>query len=196
MSSYSTAPPSHSVARPLTDAFVDLYFMNYITAMATDAVPYLQRNPKYSTEICTCNGGLAIKNTLPSLSSFTRTLMMAFKLPRVVIIASAVYLGRWRLQHPGASGSNPSAPHRLVLTSMIIAVKHLYDNPPPNARWVKFLHKSGIHYFDVEHINSMETEMLYDLGWNILMSPADVRRVSEPVLFVLGGELLNYAQQC
>ncbi|VTT80776.1 unnamed protein product [Fusarium fujikuroi] len=169
MSSYSTVPPCHSVARPLTDAFVDLYFMNYITAMAADAVP---------------------------LSSFIRTLVMAFKLPRVVMVASAVYLGRWRLQHPGASGSTPSASYRLVLTSMIIAVKHLYDNPPPNARWVRFLHKNGIHHFNPEHINSMEMEMLHDLGWDIGMSPADVRRVSEPVLFVLGSELLNYAQQC
>ncbi|CZR36196.1 uncharacterized protein FPRO_03544 [Fusarium proliferatum ET1] len=196
MSSYSTVPPCHSVARPLTDAFVDLYFMNYITAMAADAVPYLHRHPKYSTETCSCNGALSIKNTLPSLSSFIRTLVMAFKLPRVVMVASAVYLGRWRLQHPGAFGSTPSASYRLVLTSMIIAVKHLYDNPPPNARWVRFLHKNGIHHFNLEHINSMEMEMLHDLGWDIGMSPADVRRVSEPVLFVLGSELLNYAQQC
>ncbi|KAF5688097.1 cyclin [Fusarium circinatum] len=196
MSSYSTVPQCRSVGRPLTDAFVDLYFMNYITTIAADAVPYLHQSPQYSAKTCSFIAKGPTTDSLPTLSSFIRTLVIAFKLPRVVMITSAVYLGRWRFRHPGASGTNPSAPYCLVLTSMIIAVKQLYDNPPPNARWVRFLQKSGIHYFTLEQINSMEIEMLYDLSWNVQMSSADVRRVSEPVLFVLGDELLDYAQQC
>ncbi|PNP85979.1 hypothetical protein FNYG_01035 [Fusarium nygamai] len=195
MSSYSTVPQCRGVGRPLTDAFVDLYFMNYITTIAADAVPYLHQSPDFSAKTCSFIAKGPVTDTLPSLSSFVRTLVIRFKLPRVVMIASAVYLGRWRLRYPGASGPSPSASYCLVLASMIIAVKHLYDDPPPNARWMRFLQKSGIHCFTLEDINSMEIEMLYDLRWNVQMSSADVRRVSEPVLFVLGGELLNYAQQ-
>ncbi|EWG41611.1 hypothetical protein FVEG_15319 [Fusarium verticillioides 7600] len=195
MSSYSTVSECRSVGRPLTDAFADLYFINYITTIAADAVPYLHQSPEYSANTCSFTAKGPVADTLPSLSSFVRTLVIAFKLPRVVMIASAIYLGRWRLRHPGAYGPDPSAPYCLVLASMIIAVKHLYDDPPPNARWVRFLKKSGIHYFTVESVNAMEIEMLYDLTWNVNMSSADVHRVSEPVLFVLGSELLNYAQQ-
>ena len=191
MASNATISRCQGVGRQLTDTFVDSYFMNYIVALAARAVPYIQ-----TSQYCSNSHNMLIptRNPLPTLDLFVRILVLELRLPRVVLIASAVYLGRWGLRYPGASGIISSASHRLVLTSMVIAVKHLYDDPPSNTRWVRYLQKINIHYFTIKHINCMEREMLSDLRWEVQISPADVRKVSEPVLFVLGKELLDFAQ--
>lgn len=196
MSHHQTNTSSLNQGRQLTETFIDVYFMNYIEALAAtsgqDEQPYLE-SPVFTDFEKTLP---LLSSDLPSLKSFIHTLKVTFQLPRVILIAASVYLGRWRHRHPATPGLYPCAAHRLVLTSVILAAKHLYDHPPRNTDWLRILKERHIHHFSLDLLNSMEMEMLLDIGWNIAIYPADVLRVAEPVLFILEEDLRNFALEC
>ncbi|KAI0221101.1 hypothetical protein L0F63_003752 [Massospora cicadina] len=110
-----------------------------------------------------CEG--APTDGLPQLSEFIYRVIRRTNSSLTTLFVALIYLIRLKQKHPACKGTH-SSPHRLLLASMIIAYKYLYDNCYHNRSWAQV--SQGL--FKLEEINKMEVELLFFLGFQLHVS--------------------------
>ncbi|KAJ1973198.1 hypothetical protein H4R35_004243 [Dimargaris xerosporica] len=103
--------------------------------------------------------------SLPSLSSFIRSVVHRTQTPTTAIITALIYLCRLKQRHPSCKGS-PGAGHRLILAALITATKSLYDDAYHNRSWVTV--SQGL--FSLAEVNQMEMEFLVFLNFRLCVT--------------------------
>lgn len=81
------------------------------------------------------------------------------------IVTAFLFLDRLKKLHPRCKGSAGSA-YRLLLASIMLAAKYLYDDTFDNTAWATV--SSGM--FTLEQVNHMEMEMLYFLNFGLFVT--------------------------
>ncbi|KAJ9062210.1 hypothetical protein DSO57_1013077 [Entomophthora muscae] len=102
---------------------------------------------------------------LPQLSEFIYRVIRRTNSSLTTLFVALIYLIRLKQKHPACKGTH-SSPHRLLLASIIIAYKYLYDNCYHNRSWAQV--SQGL--FKLEEINKMEVELLFFLGFQLYVS--------------------------
>ncbi|ORX96770.1 cyclin-like protein, partial [Basidiobolus meristosporus CBS 931.73] len=100
--------------------------------------------------------------TLPRLSDFMLKVIRRTNTSHSTLLIALMYLIRLKQRHPGCKGTYGSA-HRLLLASIIVASKYLYDDAYYNKTWA--LVSNGM--FTIKEINQMEFELLYFLNFRL-----------------------------
>ena len=99
------------------------------------------------------------------ISTLLSNIIKRTKIPIIVLITALLFLQRLKDFFPSCKGNRNSC-LRLVMVSVILASKTLYDDAFDNKSWASV--SGGL--FNVSTINQMEREMLFYLGYKLYVS--------------------------
>jgi len=129
---------------------------------------------------------------IPPLEKFISLVIERTQIGVTVLISSLVYLDRLKTKLPGILYEPIDTPHRIFLGCLILAAKFILDGPPKNRVWAEHCFRnfnSSVTEANIEHfgfsiaeINFKERELLFSLGWDLLISPDDLYQTLEPLL--------------
>lgn len=103
------------------------------------------------------------KKPLPPLESFLKQLVLCSNVNSGALMATLVYLHRFKSRFSKNALGSSSTRHRLLLSCLVISVKYHCDMCPSNALWSYYT--NGL--FSAEDINVMERQLLRTLNWKM-----------------------------
>lgn len=111
---------------------------------------------------------------IPDLVDFIAHALYRTRLAESIVYSSLLLLTRLKQLYPSARGT-PSSPHRLFLSSLILASKMSMDDTYTNKTWVIV----GQHLFELEEVNRMERELFGFLNSNVYITKDELEEWCE-----------------
>ncbi|KAJ3220747.1 hypothetical protein HK099_004037 [Clydaea vesicula] len=108
------------------------------------------------------------KKPLPSLEHFLKAIFKKTKISISTLVTALIFLKKLKFNHKNCKGSEGSA-HRLILASLIVASKYLFDDTYDNKAWQIV----SENLFCLKDINKMEMEFLTYLNYELLVTWED-----------------------
>lgn len=107
---------------------------------------------------------------LPPLESFLKQLVLCSNVNSGTLLATLVYLQRFKSRFSKNALGSSSTKHRLLLICLVVSVKYHCDMCPSNALWSYYT--NGV--FSANDINVMERQLLRTLNWNMEVSAKEM----------------------
>ncbi|PVU85160.1 hypothetical protein BB559_007180 [Furculomyces boomerangus] len=102
------------------------------------------------------------ERNLPSLKRFIKEIVYKTRTPTTCMALAALYLTRVKANNTNLFGTGSSL-YRLILASLMVSTKYLYDDAFHNISWFQVV--SGI--FSLQQINQMELEFMHLLKYDM-----------------------------
>ncbi|EPZ35639.1 hypothetical protein ROZALSC1DRAFT_27074 [Rozella allomycis CSF55] len=102
---------------------------------------------------------------MPTVVKFLKEILGRTRLSTITLVLALFYLDRLKGMHPACRGTHGSG-HRLLLSSLMVSSKYLFDDTYDNKTWC-LVSKC----FSLSEVNQMENEFLYFLQYKLSFKP-------------------------
>ncbi|KAI9009627.1 hypothetical protein BC832DRAFT_529992, partial [Gaertneriomyces semiglobifer] len=119
--------------------------------------------------VIVCAPATASTNPIPPLRKFVADLVASTRIQTSAFLTTLCYVARLRRKLPATARGLACTVHRIVLASMLLAMKFLYDAPIRNRAYA-----SVATAFSLAEVNLMEKQLLALLDYRLTTSPDEI----------------------
>ncbi|CAJ0826192.1 14483_t:CDS:2 [Entrophospora sp. SA101] len=108
---------------------------------------------------------------LPKLIDFIRKIINDLEIPIITLTISLIYIHRFKLQLPKNYKTENDTPHKIFISSILIASKYIDDKPLTSGKVAMAIDNN---LWTIKEINRMERAFLSYIQWNLVINKDDL----------------------